>query len=375
LHVRTHRSSLSTQRVEPLERRTLLAAARIMPIGDSITHAESGHASYRYWLWKSLQNNGYTNVDFVGSQFGVFNGPPLYSDFDQDSEGHWGWRADEILGGIGAWGNTYDPDVVLMHLGTNDIFQGQSVGGTIAELGSIIDTLRQANPNVVVLMAKVIPANQSLSGLQQLNSQIPTLAAQKNTPQSPVIVVDQYTGFTAAGDTYDGIHPNQSGEQKMSAKWYTALTPFLDDPAPPPTQAYLSDLTPSFATNGWGPYERDQSNGEANANDGGTISLNGQTYSKGLGVHAASELRYGLAGQYDNFFADVGIDDECGTNGSAIFQVWDNLGNKLYDSGLMTGSTATKAINLDVTGKSEGAGDEGHDQRAGRECLLRGNPQ
>src|SRR5215204_6437165 len=81
--------------VEPLEERTLFAATKIMPLGDSITEAEGGHASYRYWLWKSLTQAGFNDIDFVGSRTGVFNGSPQFSDFDQNHEGHWGWRADE----------------------------------------------------------------------------------------------------------------------------------------------------------------------------------------------------------------------------------------------------------------------------------------
>src|SRR4029078_12349823 len=38
---------------------------------------------------------------------------------------------------------------------------------------------------------------------------------------------------------------------------------------------YLSDLTPVSATNGWGPYEKDMSNGEQAAGDGRTLTLNG----------------------------------------------------------------------------------------------------
>jgi hypothetical protein len=39
-------------------------------------------------------------------------------------------------------------------------------------------------------------------------------------------------------------------------------------------------------TNSWGPVEKDRSNGEAGSNDGRTISLDGEKYSRGLGVHA-----------------------------------------------------------------------------------------
>jgi hypothetical protein len=115
---------------------------------------------------------------------------------------------------------------------------------------------------------------------------------------------------------------------------------------------YLSDLDPTFATNGYGPYERDHSNGEQGANDGHTITLNSVTYAKGLGTHAASDLRYTLAGLYAMFQADVGVDDEVGNSGSVVFQVWAD-GTKIYDSGTMTGSSATRSINLSLAGKNE----------------------
>lgn len=120
----------------------------------------------------------------------------------------------------------------------------------------------------------------------------------------------------------------------------------------PATTTYLSDMNPTFAANGWGPYQRDKSNGETGANDGRTITLNGKTYTKGLGVHAGSELRYLLGGQYTRFIADVGMDDEAGTNGNVIFQVWAD-GVKLFDSSVMTGNTATKHVDVDVSGRNE----------------------
>jgi alpha-galactosidase len=70
-----------------------------------------------------------------------------------------------------------------------------------------------------------------------------------------------------------------------------------------PSSTYLSDLNPTFSQNNWGPYQRDRSNGETGANDGHTISLGGIKFSRGLGVHARSELRYALAAKYTTFLA------------------------------------------------------------------------
>jgi cellulase/cellobiase CelA1 len=46
-------------------------------------------------------------------------------------------------------------------------------------------------------------------------------------------VVDQWTGFNAATDTFDGVHPVDSGFQKMSDRWYPALTSAIGGTTPP----------------------------------------------------------------------------------------------------------------------------------------------
>jgi len=74
-------------------------------------------------------------------------------------------------------------------------------------------------------------------------------------------------------------------------------------------------------------------------------------YAKGLGAHAASDVRLALGGACTSFSASVGVDDEEGARGSVVFQVWAD-GVKLADSGLMTGSSATASLSADLTGRS-----------------------
>ncbi|MEU8761461.1 sulfatase-like hydrolase/transferase [Streptomyces sp. NPDC048659] len=83
-------------------------------------------------------------------------------------------------------------------------------------------------------------------------------------------------------------------------------------PTPPPAptaDAYLSDLAWISAVNGWGPVERDASNGKNAAGDGTPIAFGGTVYAKGLGTHAYSEVAYHLGGAARRFTALVGIDD------------------------------------------------------------------
>lgn len=105
-------------------------------------------------------------------------------------------------------------------------------------------------------------------------------------------------------------------------------------------------------SNGWGPVERNRSNGEQGASDGRTLTLNGRTYEQGFGTHAGGSMTFDLAGKCTVFTSDVGVDDEVGGNGSVIFQVFAD-GTKIYDSGVMTGASATKQIRESVAGKRE----------------------
>jgi hypothetical protein len=113
----------------------------------------------------------------------------------------------------------------------------------------------------------------------------------------------------------------------------------------------LSDLTIVLAKNGWGPLERDRSNGSESDGDGSPITLNGKTYSKGLGVHAPSELQFDLNGNCFAFSSDVGLDDEINTQqtyGAVTFKVLVD-GVEKYNSDVMR-KKQVKSVQLDLTG-------------------------
>lgn len=215
---------------------------RILPLGDSITQADAHRASYRYPLWRMLVDAGLA-FDFVGSMRRHYGeqpgaGPPQPDyrglAFDRDHEGHFGWTAREIVdgrrGGNGAgtgklvqWVAHYDADIALIHLGTNDLYRGRSNESILDDLKEIIRILRADNPAVVVLLAQLIPAGQEPGVVASLNRAVPRMAQDMSTARSPVIVVDHHSGFDPREDTYDGVHPNASGERKMARRWFDAI--------------------------------------------------------------------------------------------------------------------------------------------------------
>lgn len=56
-----------------------------------------------------------------------------------------------------------------------------------------------------------------------LNTAIKDWATLKSTPESPVTAVDLWTGFNDATDAVDGVHPNDSGNQKIANAWFKPL--------------------------------------------------------------------------------------------------------------------------------------------------------
>jgi lysophospholipase L1-like esterase len=201
-----------------------LETVRILPLGDSITHGRAQHWTYRRNLEIALEDAG-CSFDYVGSQTGPANGPaPALS--DRDNEGHSGLRTDEVRSRLHNWLPGNDHDWALIHLGTNDVLQGTSLAAARTNLSKIIDELRGRNSHVGILIAEIIPnlpANES--AVVTLNDSIASLAAEKSTAASPVIAVDQYSGYNAAAKNYDGIHPNDAGEASMAQRWADALLP------------------------------------------------------------------------------------------------------------------------------------------------------
>ncbi|MEV5846791.1 NPCBM/NEW2 domain-containing protein [Streptomyces sp. NPDC051985] len=124
-------------------------------------------------------------------------------------------------------------------------------------------------------------------------------------------------------------------------------------PIPAPTGSpFVSDLSFVSAANGWGPVERDTSNGEQAAGDGQPMALRGTPFAKGLGVHADSDVAFYLGGNCSRFTATVGIDDEVAPYGSVSFSLVGD-GRTVATTPVLTGGSAGLPLDVDVTGVQE----------------------
>lgn len=190
---------------------------RLMPLGDSITRGfkSTTDDGYRGPLYSALKNRGIA-LDFVGSQrSGVM--------FDPDVEGYNGYRIDQIAALADTALAACHPNVITLHIGTNDIGQNYQVSTAPKRLAALIDQLIADEPKVTILVAQLIcnstPSVQSL--IDSYNARIPEIVQSRAKAGKHVCLVSMKV-LTKA-DLADGLHPNDAGYQKMADAWDAAI--------------------------------------------------------------------------------------------------------------------------------------------------------
>ncbi|MFI1306177.1 NPCBM/NEW2 domain-containing protein [Streptomyces sioyaensis] len=138
---------------------------------------------------------------------------------------------------------------------------------------------------------------------------------------------------------------------RAAGAWRTAVHRFEVRAVPPAPagDTWASDLEWLSAANGYGPAERDRSNGESGAADGAPLTLAGKTYAKGIGAHADSDLEFFTGGRCTSVTADVGIDDEIADYGEVAFSV-EADGKVLWTSPKLTGASAPVPVDVPLGG-------------------------
>ncbi|GAB2894873.1 cellulose binding domain-containing protein [Streptomyces mayteni] len=234
---------------------TAATPTRVMLLGDSIT---GNNGCWRALLWQHLQAAGHTDVDFVGT----LQNPYCQGSFDVDNEGHGGFQATGIANDnqLPGWLSATSPDIVMMMLGTNDVWSHLPTATILDAYTRLLGQMRADNPDVRLIVAQIPPMNPSgcsdcAQGAVALNAAIPGWAAANGTDRSPVTVVDQWTGFSTATDTTDGVHPNETtGIQKLESRWFPALAAALGEPGPgpgPDPEPGTGTCRVTAAVNGW----------------------------------------------------------------------------------------------------------------------------
>jgi lysophospholipase L1-like esterase len=190
---------------------------KIMPLGDSITYGEGipSYGGYRNLLGALLESDG-IQFDFVGSQK---SGEEVLA--DSDHEGHPGWRISDIREAIDTegWLETYQPDIILLHIGSNDLRYGNQVY-TAERLSLLLDDILARLPETHVLVARIIRTRWG-SDTKHIyyNNKITDIVSSKGERVSIVDMQD----VLSKGDFTTLYHPSPRGYDKMAHAWETAI--------------------------------------------------------------------------------------------------------------------------------------------------------
>ncbi len=202
---------------------------RIMPLGDSITkgYGSSYSNSYRKPLYLSLTAAGY-DFDFVGSATNG-NFP------DPNHEGHGGWHAEkddtvyDINDQVYGWLTANPADIVLLHIGTNDItYSGQDAN----EVNDILAEIDRFSTDVTVILALIINRRSDArtsyrQATTQFNQDVNEMAQSRIAAGDDIIIVNMENALdynVIGGDMLDQLHPRDSGYAKMAQCWYNIFT-------------------------------------------------------------------------------------------------------------------------------------------------------
>ena len=187
---------------------------RIMPLGDSITAGVGSvtRSSYRIDLYRRLVAAG-MNVDFVGSQHDGQGG-------DDDHEGHPGWAITRLSTHVDGWLARYRPDVVLLHVGTNDMATDGGARRAPMRLNALISRIRADRPEAQIFVSLIVGAKTDAEQrrIEAFNAAVPGVVA-ANGPH--VHLVDQST--VNGLDIRDNLHPNDFGYATMAYNFYEAI--------------------------------------------------------------------------------------------------------------------------------------------------------
>jgi len=203
---------------------------KIMPLGDSITYdnrhsdeddprPSSQRTAYRSHLWYKLQAAGYA-ADFVGSRVA---GQSIQPPFDPDNEGHPGWTSFEIAAKTYTYMSNSNPDIVLLHIGTNDVSTTAPTG--VESILNEIDLYEQeSGHSVLVIAALIIDRREDDGRIRIFNERLEGMLVNRIINGDKIVIVDMYrnAGLTRR-DYVDNTHPNSNGYNKMASLWFNAI--------------------------------------------------------------------------------------------------------------------------------------------------------
>jgi hypothetical protein len=217
----------------------MMRGMRYLFVGDSMTVGSAGDFTWRYRMWQHLRSLG-GPFSVVGPRITLYDKASDaavsadYADpaFPAKARRHlagWGEGWLHMVPLIGDAVREHRPDVLLVSLGLIDLGFYTDAEQTAQNVQRFIATARSAGPRVRMILMPVIPNTRAdldpdfADQCADLNVRMAKAVAELDSPDSPLLMASRPEGYDILLDTYDGTHPNASGEHKLAAAFADAM--------------------------------------------------------------------------------------------------------------------------------------------------------
>jgi hypothetical protein len=210
---------------------------RFMPVGDSQTIGSAGEHTWRYRLWQHLRETYGGPFALVGPRETLYDkateAPTSYEyadpDFPRAHLAGWGEGWLHMAPLIGEAVRKNRADVLLVSLGLIDLGFYTDAEQTAENARRFVAEARTANPRIRMVVLPVIPnvrAESDTDFAEQValfNELLAKTIADLDELRSPLLLTSPPASYDITMDTYDGTHPNASGEHKIAAAFADAM--------------------------------------------------------------------------------------------------------------------------------------------------------
>ncbi|MCX4778793.1 SGNH/GDSL hydrolase family protein [Streptomyces sp. NBC_01264] len=204
---------------------------RVMPLGASTTAGvgSTDFGGYRLPLGRLVAGQSKYAIDFVGSRS---QGPME----DNQHEGHPGYTVGRIRAGVDRWIAAAKPDVVLLHIGLNNLNRGGDPDRAADEAEELVDRIFTLRPGVTVVMQGLVPSTPGSKGqdisepiavynrrLKRIETREQGEGKHFRFAKAPWLTPAERADATTPAELADGLHPNDTGYAKVADAFFEAM--------------------------------------------------------------------------------------------------------------------------------------------------------
>lgn len=211
-----------------------------MFVGDSMTIGRAGDYTWRYRMWQHLNATLGRPYRIVGPRCELYDTRTdtptshAYADpgFPERARRHlagWGEGWQHMAPVIGPAVAADRADVLLVSLGLIDLGFYTGAEETTANMRRFVAEARAARPGIRMVLLPVIPNSRAdedelfAAEVARFNELLAKAVADLSTDASPILLGARPDAYDIHRDTYDGTHPNASGEHRLAGEFAAVL--------------------------------------------------------------------------------------------------------------------------------------------------------